>query len=527
MLKKLSSKKELCNWSICANFIALIFIIVISIFYLYISSQNSIVGLVADDAMYLLMADYFSPYYSSLSQSSSFIMEASKFPPLYPMLLAIFGASSENILIAHVLTTSCFIGAVIMYIFWIGKDQKNKSIGLYLALILICLPASFLMNIDLWSEHLYLLFTMCALFFIEKANINTKYWLIAALFIGFLPIVRLVGITFVCAFFIYLHMHKVHYRYRYILVSIFPFLIWKASAMNFILPVTYGSIVAKFYQHDIWLIIENLFFVQLQNLWDGWHECFDVQKNIWSGVISAVVLMMALPTWFLRIINKKIDSLYLLFYLMLIWLWPAPDHDMRFMFVIFPILLYYSYLSLSFLFTKYSMGNIEGLIKYMSMFIILATFLPTNLYAINRLFSQDLSTLEPYKNTRYWMTTSSSGSVAENSTNIINQMFQSYIFAGQIIPKDKCVYTVHPEQFMFYSRKLAFPLPLPEDVKNNNITQYLGQCEYIHVLNTSTHPYFPGGYPTDLLGDNFDYLMMMRMSEEPDSPIVATLIQLH
>jgi hypothetical protein len=523
----LSNKKELLNWSICTNFIVLIFITTTGIFYFYLSAHNKIIGLIADDAVYLLMTDYFSLYYESLSQSAAFIMKTSQFPPLYPILLAVLGASSENIWLAHVLTTSFFVGAVSVYIFWVSGDKVNKSAGLCLALIFICLPASFLMNVDLWSEHLYLLLTMCALFFVEKANINNKYWFIAALFVGLLPVVRLVGVTFVCAFFVYLHFHKVHSRYRYILVSLLPFLIWKVTSMNPILPEAYENITIKFYQHDPLLIIENLFLIQLPKLWLGWHECFDIYRNFWSGIISAVVLVMALATWFLRLINKKIDGLYLFFYLMLIWLWPAPDHDMRFIFVVFPILLYYSYLSLSSVFKRYPLKEAERIIKFASIAIVLAIFLPTNLHAINRVFSQDIPDMESYKNTRYWMTMNSLGSEAEYSTKILNQIILSYSVAGQIIPKDKCVYTAHKEQFMFYARRLALPLPLPEDVKNNNIVQQLGRCEYIHVLNTNSHPYIPGGYPIDLLEGNFNYLMMMRMSEELDSPVVAALIQLY
>ncbi len=55
---------------------------------------------IADDAKYLLMTDFFSPYYSLLSKSAAFIMQSTQFPPLYPFLLAILGASSENLLLA-------------------------------------------------------------------------------------------------------------------------------------------------------------------------------------------------------------------------------------------------------------------------------------------------------------------------------------------------------------------------------------------------------------------------------------------
>ncbi len=80
-------------------------------------------------------------------------------------------------------------------------------------------------------------------------------------------------------------------------------------------------------------ILNNLFFVQFQNLWNGWHECIDVQKNIWSGIICASVLFFALLSWLPRLYKKKlIVYIYILLNNNLDV--PAQDHDMRFMFVV-------------------------------------------------------------------------------------------------------------------------------------------------------------------------------------------------
>jgi len=499
---------------------------VISIFYFYLSSQNRIVGLVADDAVYLLMTDYFSPYYRSLSQSAAFIMETSQFPPLYPLLLSVLGASSENIFLAHIITTCCLVGAVVVYTFWICEEQVNKTTGLCIALIFICSPVALLMNVDLWSEHLYIFLTMCALLFVEKANVKNKYWLIASLFIGLLPLTRLVGVTFIFAFFLYLQIHKIKYRYIYIAISIIPFIIWKAISLNFYSSDIYEDTLTEFYQYDFWLHTKHLFLSQLPDLWTGWHECFDIRKNLFSGIVAGCVLTMSLVTWFSRLINKRIDSLYLLFYLILIWLWPAPDHDMRFIFVIILILIYYSYLSLLVVLKYDAMKNLRVIINYASIFIIMVTIMPTDIYAINRIFAQVPSELESYRNTKYWLTVKNSVD-AENTVKIINKMTLSYVEASQYVPENKCVYTAHQEQFMFYARRLAFSLPLPKEVMGNKIVQHLRKCEYIHVLHTTSHPEYPGGYPINELENNFNYLMSTRMSEDINSPVVGELLQLH
>jgi dolichyl-phosphate-mannose-protein mannosyltransferase len=526
VLKKLSNTKELPNWTKYTNFLVLTFISTISIFYFYISAQNEIVGLVADDAVYLLMADYFSPYYSSLSQTAAFIMETSQFPPLYSISLAIFGASSENILLAHVLTTSYFFGAVIIYSFWLRIDKVNQLTSHCLSLILICAPVSFLMNIDLWSEHLYLLLTMCALFYVEKSHINNKYWLVASLLIGLMPLVRLVGVTFVIAYFVYLYLHKIKYRNRYFAISIIPFIIWKFVSIIFYSSDIYGNTLIGFYQYDFWLHTKHLFLSQLPDLWVGWHECFDIRKNLFSGVVAACVLVLSLSAWFSRLLNKRIDSLYLLFYLILILIWPDPNHNMRFTFVVFPILLYYSYLSLSFILKYDVMQNLRAIINYAVFFIISATFLPTDLYAINRSFAKMPAELESYRSTRYLLSAKYNVKT-ENTIKILIKTTQSYIEASQYVPEDQCVYTAHQENFMYYARRLAFTFPFPDEVKNNDIFQYLDKCKYIHVLYTTGHPDLPGGYPINRLDNKFDYLMSTQMSEDTNSQVVGSLLKLY
>lgn len=522
----MSYKSKTLEWDKVSFVIVITMLVVIGMFYAYSAGQNSIVGFIADDAKYLLMTDFFSPYYSSLSHSAAFIMQSTQFPPLYPSLLAIFGASSEKLLLAHLLTTSFFLGALVVFVLWTYKDGVNKLTSVCLALIIICSPASLFMNLDLWSEHLYLLFTVSALYLIGKARNNNKYWLIASLLISLIPLVRVTGITFVFAFLVYLCINKIPHRFRYIMISVFPFIVWKIFARSNSSSGVYENILNNFYKNDILYVVENLFLGQLPNLWIGWHECFDIQRHFWSGGVSACVLVLALITWAIRIKNKRLDSLYVLFYLTLMWLWPSIDSDMRYIFVVMPILVYYSCLSLYLILKLHVKDNYKKLIPYASIILVLVTFLPTDLYAINRFFAHVTPELKLYRSTKWWLTQTSNPEI-DNSVLIFNKVTQSFIEAKQHIPEGECAYSVHYEEFMFHSRRLAFPLPLPGRVEEDDFVTEIGRCEYIHINNTNSHPYVPAAYPIDLLEGKFDYLMVTRMSDDVESPIVGALIKMH
>lgn len=512
------------NNLICGVVATLIFLVFC--FYFYLSSQNEIVGMVADDAIYLLMTDYFSPYYRTLSNSAAFVMQTSQFPPLYPFLLSIVGASSQKIIWAQIITTFFLLGASFVFYYWMRSEKVNKSTSLCLVFIFVISPVSFLMNIDLWSEHLYLLITFCSFYFLNKASSNHKYQLIACLFISLIPLVRFIGISLIIAYCFYLYLNRVKDKYKYILISFLPFIIWKIISIIFFQTDIYQQTLSDFYEHDVWSHFKYLFSSQLFDLWQGWHECFDIRRNIFSGIVCGIVLLFSLITLFIRLIDKKIDSLYVLFYLLIVWIWPDDNHNMRFIFVVFPMLLYYAYLTFILMFKIKISIQLRAAINTASTLIILITFLPTNIYALNRFSINTEAGLEPFKATKYWLTVRNQKD-AVNTIRIVDKMIGSYRMATVYIPESECVYTIHQEQFMFFARKLAFPPPLQKEIIDDDILNNLTRCNFIHVLHTTSHPQYPGGYPVKILKNNFNYLMSFRMRDELDSPVVAELLKLN
>lgn len=519
-------KEDLISLRSLTYGIVVILNVIVCFFYLYLSSKNQIVGLIADDAMYLLMADYFSPYNNLISESAGFVMQTSQFPPLYPLLLSVLGATSDKNFWAHIVTTLCLIDASIIYYYWLRLEKVSKLASICLIFIILCSPASFLMNIDLWSEQLYLLLTFLYLYFLNKSDTKQNHQLIAAVFIGFIPLVRTVGLVMIVGYFLYLHLNNIKDKYKFLAVSLLPYIIWKIISINFFQSDIYQDTLSGFYNHSIWLHIKYLFTSQLFDLWEGWHECFDIRKNIFSGIISGVILTLSIITLFSRLADKKMDSLYIVFYLLIIWIWPDDNHNMRFMFVIFPILLFYAYLTLQMMMKIKVSTQLKTIISTASVLIVLITFLPTNIYALNRLSVDTEIGLDAFKVTKFWLTAKNRKG-ADESIKIMDRMIFSYRQAGLLIPENECVYTAHQEQFMFYARRLAFSLPLKKEIINGDIMNNLSRCNYIHVLHTTSHPQFPGGYPIKELNNRFDYLMSFKMHDDTGSPVVAELLKIH
>ena len=62
--------------------------------YVWIAIHNPQLGFVADDVVYLLMADWYSPWPLAFDAAHDHVRHYAQFPPLFPMLLAVAGGGT-------------------------------------------------------------------------------------------------------------------------------------------------------------------------------------------------------------------------------------------------------------------------------------------------------------------------------------------------------------------------------------------------------------------------------------------------
>lgn len=244
--------------------------------------QQEVAGQVGDDAIYLLLADYFSPYDSAARAGAAFIMNFKKFPPLYPALLAIAGAGSKHILMAHLVTTLCLIIAVALYWWWLVKEGVDRYFALLISGLFLSLPATMILALDLWSEHLYLALTLLSLHLAHHARTTGKGWPGMALIAGLVPITRWVGLTFTAATWAFLIIHKIPNRRRLIALSAVPLLLWTLIAVQFESFVPYAT-KFKYLSSLSPDGLRSFLMWQIFSLWRGWHASFDFLMHTYSA----------------------------------------------------------------------------------------------------------------------------------------------------------------------------------------------------------------------------------------------------
>ncbi len=113
-----------------------------------------------DGAVYLLTAQYFSPYSSHTDVAAQFA-RSSQFPPLFPLLLALAGGA-ESLLTAHVVTVSCLLVAFLLYYRWVREETSSPWTAFAVTAWFALLPGTYLQALSVLSENLYLGLCMAA-----------------------------------------------------------------------------------------------------------------------------------------------------------------------------------------------------------------------------------------------------------------------------------------------------------------------------------------------------------------------------
>jgi hypothetical protein len=216
-------------------------------FYYTLTWGDSPVGTVADDAIYLLMADHLSPYAAGLRESAAFITMNSSFPPLYPLLLALFGASSADVAWAHAVTSTFLLVGIWMYYLWVSREARSTTSGLALAVVFAFLPGTVRFSLDLWSEHLYLLVTMITVCFGTRSDPSPRDWLKTALGTSASVLTRTVGWFLLAAFYLLLMARRPRRKLAMVGVSVLPLVLWSMLARHQVAQQSYSLIMSSAY----------------------------------------------------------------------------------------------------------------------------------------------------------------------------------------------------------------------------------------------------------------------------------------
>ena len=433
----------------------------------YVASWNGVsAGFLSDDAVYLLLADGFSPYRAADPALTQYVLRQSIFPPGYPLLLALTGAGSSHLLLAHVVTTSTLLLALAAFAAWVARCLEDRVAAALALLAAGLLPGMLLYDIELMSEAPYLMWSLAALWLAQRKDTpQARDALLIALCVGAALLTRTAGWSLFAAFGVWLSAQPLRRRYAWLLPALLPMLLWMAyKALAAPSASGYGSLWGWVLQQSraqgasfVWQFTVG----QLGAAWRGLLADFDVHRGALAGAVLALVLLLALPPAWRRLRERRLDAWYLLICAGMVLAYPFPSYFERLVLPWWPILLCYAALGAVALQRRVAQPSPRPLLAYGVLALVLFALAPSLGFVLARATAPVAPQLAVWKHTRYWYRLDPPQQIAADVA-FRQQLIALNRDLAQTLPPGACVFAVHTAIAMLYGGHIAYQPPPPE-----------------------------------------------------------------
>lgn len=472
--------------------------ILLSVFYFSITSNDGVAGFTTDDAVYLLMAEYYSPWHTHTDNLLLFIRSINHFPPLYPVLMGILGVdSAAPELASHVSISFLLLGFAAIGV-WLFTKTGNLAASCIIPLVIALLPGTILFSQGLWSEFPYICLLYLSLAILSIDRPTSQHWLAAALFIALLSLTRTTGVAMIAAYCSILLLRRPRFFLLYTIISLAPFLYWFfiADAANthtaYLTPLaaslTGASIqtIAAGFVHKVAVVLYSFLWLFTGTDKSG--------TGLSPGVLITLLFTITASAVFIRrLANKKLDAIFILFYLFVILVWPYFDvyFVSRFLFPILPIFIFYLWRGIDIVFSQNSK-------KYMASVVALACIIfmaaPNTIHFSKLALTSIGNDLNPYRRQRTWLYSKTHADAVTNARHT-KDILDALTRLRKMVPAGDCIYSVHSALVMLHAHRISGELPGP-DAPDSVFYKEVNKCGYlvamqIQDLNSNFPVYYP------------------------------------
>ena len=500
----------------------LLLLSVVSGLYAYWTWNRELAGLGGDNAVYLLTAQNFSFWLPHSSVAKHFA-DHSQYPPLYPIMLALFGGG-KSILAAHLLTSVFLLLALVTMRTWLRINGLTSMTADLAFLLIAFLPGTLKNSMFIMSENLYMLLSLFVLLLVSLSE-KKKNGLplpAAAVIAAAAALTRTAGISLVGAFCLYLLLKRPRNSLLcgFLVLTPFPvyLLLKRTQAVE---HVSYlDALISHYGNNTVAKIIEQ-FQKESLFLWQGWFSNYEAGL---AGAFIGLLLFLCLIAFAIRLYQRKLDSLYLLFYFLIILLWPYPAEAKRLIYAVLPIMVGQGVLLLN-LIPSFSIGKMKIMPVSLFVLAILVVSLPGTIFIAERFLRPLPPDLEQFRRTKFLY--SSNEHLAHSNLHHNSILIGDLKSLNDTLPKDAIIYGIKPAIISFYSRRLSL-LPSTAGIfaDSGQFSQNRLRPEFFYMMGLTSPSVRKPFYPLDEIKDRVEIIHVARTGTGADSPLITILARL-
>ena len=502
------SRRELTDF-------ALIFVISAA-FYLWVADRGDILGNLSDGAAYLILADMFSPW-ANTPAWGLWPLKVFLFPPLYPVSLGLLGGGSETLSTAYALTALMQAMAAGAVYLWLCSLSIERIAAMLLTAGFALSAGSLSSVLIIQSEALFIALVFVSLTF---ACGRSRGLMIAAVCGGLCVLARTAGIALIVAGLLW----GLRGRLRspsVVAAFLLPGLVWFVFGRVFGRSATYTNALpdlAQLLPRSLEILGANLTVFP-----DALGALFNLYNPAGSAIFAMLLFVLAVPVWCLRIRHNQLDAWFLAIYLLMIVLWPYPEHQSRFVFVVLPVLLGYSYLFVGQLSTKFGMHR-----RVLPMSLVAAIPLlvssGSTLNFVNLLSNADEPELRAFVRSPLWHQIDDKHE-ATKTLKLLSRVAEAQVEIDSLLPADACVVTTIPHRLPYYARRIARRV-MSSDAPDTVFWERFRGCPYVFMVaaRLDQKASLPPMYPYERIKQHMEVLNVELWYEEKrGGPVLAML----
>ena len=488
--------------------------LLIAAFYTYLGLHNPYVGFLADDALYLLMADIYSPYHDALLPVYSHVRDHSQLPPLFPLLLGLLGAGTDNLAAARICVAGFMIGAHVLFYLWLRSGAIPRRHALPIFVLQALLPITLIYSVDLWSEGLYLCYTFLALLafrYAEKMRFTMVSCLAVGIVVGCAIATRTVGFALVPAMLLLCYRSNIKSALL-MGASLVLFLLLIAQLDMGDMGVSYSDLLRSGFGEEPFATVIIHLGSAATAAWNAFaYDLFQWREpGIGQGVILAGLLGLAIIGLAASMQHAPYAVIYLSGYCAIIALWPFPEIMNRLVFTILPLWFYFAYQGVVVASARLKLKNDTGpILLIAAIFVLAAPSLLGSARQLIRTFPN--KAFESFRTTRYWIDATRERS-GMKELRYLKTLSNAAADVTRHVPAHECIHTVVPNIILAKSKRIAW-LPLSEAAIRAGD---LGRCRYYFSIATTTHGRRPM-FPYSIIKNQVDVVAIYRPVDIPST----------
>lgn len=483
------------------------------------------VGLIgfSDSVDYLLFTDFYRSQFAGEAPPEAVeFYRATRFPPLFPLLLASFGGGTDALQWTQVVAFAITLLMFAMLWAWLRRETENPVAAATITLLVVLSPGMFLLVLNPVSEPLAMGMTWLTFFLAAKPRMTTDRYILLALIAGMSTLARSANIALLVAIPVWLYLQRATWKQwvSSTAAAFAPFAFWLVYRRSIPRSDFYlDGLTLQYFVAELggW---PDLLYVHPWRLISGFASNLNT-LNVLTLCIANTILVCATYGWWQRLWAKKLDAVFFAFYLGLILVWPFPTEAMRFMTFLLPLLFLYALLGVQKLtqaFPASTPSNAVAPALLALMFVLAsASAISHFLYLATQTVDEEL---RGEQRTRIYFNTPDRASAlkaAEGNARIRLTARET----TRLLPPDDCVYATMPHLLQVHGpvKVVLYPKQFAEGVP---IETQLRLCNYFFI--SGLKGYYPSHRPFYPSDDLDAWTAPVLMSEVGDHLLIAALL---